>query len=153
VPLYLLWLFVSWSVIIKGAEDEFLLGNNNYSQNKKKHPRNVPNTLDQASIDLANFNQVHHDNKEVEQTVPLFNFQEQAIVLAVINFMEQKQIKGEGAKINQLSSLFNGEVEEDELDVLLEKLIGQKILIKQPNGEYFLIRNLEKYSLIEFIRC
>lgn len=147
VPLFLLWLFVTWSVILFGAEIVFLLGDSADSHSTEK---SVIDDLDQ-----------------IEQAPSLFTFQEQGILLTLINILEQKQIKGEGINIKQLMSLINidnarqsidssntaKEITEDQLVSVLEKLMDQKILIKQPDGTYFLIRNLEKYSLSEFIRC
>ena len=177
VPLFLLWLFVTWSVILFGAEIVFLLGENNDNFSIKKFVRKnsalvnqspadqpsfgqrglVQKSVDQNSLDPSSIDSGSIERQETEPTSPLFNFQEQGIVLAIINIMEQKQISGEGGGINQILSLvnrdINSEVIPDQLEALLEKLVDQKILILQPSGEYFLIRNLEKYSLIEFIRC
>lgn len=139
VPLFLLWLFMSWSVILLGAGIVFLLG--------KEHWRNTDHLADDDSSD------------EAGTQAELPNINHDVLGLYVLSILMTQQDKGEGLSMDGLLS----SLEESSADipydfrmqsmiVTLDKLVELKLLVMQADGQYFLIRDLNKYSLYEYMQ-
>ena len=199
VPLFLLWLFLSWSVILLGAEIVFLLGNSDdeekIKQDKSKQDKSKidkTNNDSASALKTGNTNialaaeashetvllaqqlvqaaligdntvtatgsTAEHDNNSDEETL-WANARDNVIGLYVLNIMTEQQGKGDGITAEGLVKSIQARLSADDADITpadvdntLAKLVSAKLLIQQPNGEYFLIRDLKRYPLSEFIR-
>lgn len=132
VPLFLLWLFVSWSVILFGAELVFLLGNIE-NQNMDSNSENEP-----AEFDAT-------------------------IALKILRTLFLLQEKGEGISAEEILTHLNSAPNSAANDVkialsnanlqyALNYLVELKLLIQQDNHEYYLIRDLTRYPLYDFLQ-
>lgn len=122
VPLFLLWLYVSWSVILLGAEIVYL-----------------------QDSDLAD------DSTDCDKVMGL------NILLILLRAQE----KGEGMSRQQIKKqlLQQGQVQDGKSKVstlklihTLNNLLSLKLLLKQTDGQYYLIRDLAHYSLYEYFQ-
>lgn len=177
VPLFLLWLFLSWSVILLGSEIVFLLGNNDWAEKEKKEKeekklaREKNKKLAEENINAA-LVAAHEQtfNKPV-----LTEWDKKLLSLQVLNALAEQQVKGEGLALDDLAELLKPatkdsalqpldeqdnltleevkalEARTDELEALLDCMIEGKLLIKQPSGLYYLIRDLNQYSLKDYL--
>jgi YihY family inner membrane protein len=221
VPLFLLWLFLSWSVILLGAEIVFLLGVSDEdeedvtkrtqasdllstvknSEENKLSPETLllAQQLSLAGLVVAraeatgsnNHGSDNHGSEyaqfrgltaatalnELQQNTLInsgvksginsgengeslwSNAQDNVVSLYVLNIMSEQQIKGEGINSEALWHSIQKKLSADDADLTQEdviatltKLMDAKLLIQQPSGEYFLIRDLNRYPLAEFIR-
>lgn len=172
VPLFLLWLFLSWSVILLGSEIVFLLGNNDWAEEEKKARQAKKEQREkaiQAETGDSNRVAVPADEKVFSE------WDHRLLGLQVLNIMAKQQVKGEGLSLENLAELLVPKVKStvqepldeqdnltikevkgleaytDELEDLLISFIELKLLIKQPSGLYFLIRDLNQYSLHDYL--
>ena len=132
VPLFLLWLFVSWSVILFGAEVVFLLGSIDNQDNASD------DDLDSGS-DCAEF--------------------DVTIGLKILRIMSVLQEEGEGIPAQEILTRLNSKADEEKIALssaqlknTLNHLVGLKLLIQQENLEYYLVRDLTRYPLYEFVQ-
>lgn len=177
VPLFLLWLFLSWSVILLGSEIVFLLGNNDWAEEEKKshqEKQKLRENNKKLAVEGINSSLVAANEKKFNQ--PVFSqWDKKLLSLQVLSAMADQQVKGEGLSLQDLADLLMPaakdsaresldeqddlsieevkvlEARTDELEALLDSMIGLKLLIKQPNGLYFLIRDLNQYSLNAYL--
>ncbi len=129
VPLFLLWLFISWSVILLGAEIVFLLGRKRLN-------------------DTDSFLRNEDDQSSMNQDV---------LGLNVINIMADYQARGEGLAAESLFTLLEkksqntaANISRNSVQKSLSTLVDLKLLIKQADEQYYLIRDLNKYSLYDY---
>ena len=129
VPLFLLWLFISWSVILLGAEIVFLLGRKRLN-------------------DTDSFLRNEDDQSSMNQDV---------LGLNVINIMADYQARGEGLAAENLFTLLDKKLQNTTANISrnsvqksLSTLVDLKLLIKQADEQYYLIRDLNKYSLYDY---
>lgn len=177
VPLFLLWLFLSWSVILLGAEIVFLLGvsdddeevvakkteasdsvsavKNNEENKLSPEALLLAQQLSVAGLVVARAEETDSANEEPSWS----SVQDNVVGLYVLNIMTEQQIKGEGINSENLWHSIQKKLSADDADLTQEdvvatltKLMDAKLLILQPSGEYFLIRDLNRYPLAEFIR-
>lgn len=177
VPLFLLWLFLSWSVILLGAEIVFLLGvsdddeeaiakkteasdsvsavKNNEENKLSPEALLLAQQLSVAALVVARSEETDAANEESSWS----SVQDNVVGLYVLNIMTEQQIKGEGINSENLWHSIQKKLSADDADLTQEdvvatltKLMDAKLLILQPSGEYFLIRDLNRYPLAEFIR-
>ncbi len=137
VPLFLMWLFLSWSVILLGSEVVFLLGNyHDTGAGKKDKAKQVTTESDEDLADDA----ANDITKAISQ-------QQASVVLQVLDFMAERQKAGNGASMYELQSA----VVTDVLDEVLSLLLEAKVLLVQGNDEYYLIRDLHAYPLHDLL--
>lgn len=177
VPLFLLWLFLSWSVILLGSEIVFLLGNNDWAEEEKKAKQEKKKQRENnKKLAVEGINSALVSAHEQNFNKPVLTEQDKKLLsLQVLSTMADQQIKGEGLALVDLAELLkpaaknsalepldeqdNLTIEEvkvleartDELEALLDFMIDRKLLIRQPNGLYYLIRDLNQYSLKDFL--
>lgn len=120
VPLFLMWLYLSWSVILLGAEIVYLQGAGRLSEQDEL-----------ARVD-------------------------DAIGLRVLSLLHAQQMKGEGLTLKALKhSMNNAKTEQKDFGSLrktLNYLEELKLIITQNEGQYFLVRDLNHYSLYEYLQ-
>lgn len=131
VPLFLLWLFVSWSVILFGAEVVFLLSridDQDYAFDEDKNSENESDVFD-ASLGLR-----------------------------ILKVMAAQQEKGEGiSSVNILALMPLQSADEQfklsnrKLNITLDYLVSLKLLIEQSDKEYYLVRDLTRYPLYDYL--
>lgn len=177
VPLFLLWLFLSWSVILLGSEIVFLLGNNDWAEEEKKAKQEKKKQRENnKKLAVEGINSALVSAHEQKLNKPVLTEQDKKLLsLQVLSTMADQQVTGEGLALDDLAELLLSEtqlsamkpldeqdnlsIEEvkvleartDELEALLDFMIDRKLLIRQPNGLYYLIRDLNQYSLKDFL--
>lgn len=177
VPLFLLWLFLSWSVILLGSEIVFLLGNNDWAEEEKKAKQEKKKQRENnKKLAVEGINSALVSAHEQKFNKPALTERDKKLLsLQVLSTMADQQVTGEGLALDDLAELLLSEtqlsamkpldeqdnlsIEEvkvleartDELEALLDSMIALKLLIKQPSGLYFLIRDLNQYSLNEYL--
>lgn len=177
VPLFLLWLFLSWSVILLGSEIVFLLGNNDWAEEEKKAKQEKKKQRENnKKLAVEGVNSALVSAHEQNFNKPVLTEQDKKLLsLQVLSTMADQQIKGEGLALVDLAELLKSaaknsalepldeqdnltieevkvlEARTDELEALLDFMIDRKLLIRQPNGLYYLIRDLNQYSLKDFL--
>ena len=176
VPLFLLWLFLSWSVILLGSEVVFLLGNNDWAddehkvkQAKQQKAKNRAAAKD-AAKDTDKAAATNHFTGADEGVIDSVNLSQykSSVALQVLNIMSQQQINGNGVSLAELLSLvensplraesLNQQALRCVLEEVLTTLQAAKLLLYQvsaddcnEDGDYFLIRDLHHYPLNDFL--
>ena len=187
VPLFLLWLFLSWSVILLGAEIVFLLGISDDDEEDVAKKTQASDSL--LAVKNSEENKLSPEALLLAQQLSLAGLvvaraeegdsmigdslirgsankeslwtsaQDNVVGLYVLNIMSEQQIKGEGINsedlwhsIQKRLSADDADLSQEDVTATLTKLMDAKLLIQQPSGEYFLIRDLNRYPLAEFIR-
>lgn len=187
VPLFLLWLFLSWSVILLGAEIVFLLDISDDDEEDVAKKTQASDSL--LAVKNSEENKLSPEALLLAQQLSLAGLvvaraeegdsmigdslirgsankeslwtsaQDNVVGLYVLNIMSEQQIKGEGINsedlwhsIQKKLSADDADLSQEDVTATLTKLMDAKLLIQQPSGEYFLIRNLNRYPLAEFIR-
>jgi membrane protein len=133
VPLFLLWLYVSWVVILFGAEVVYLQG-----------------VEAAAGMD---------DSDDMDATADTEQGQ-LLLGLHVLAQLQAKQAKGEGDSFNDLHARLSTNTKSSLLKSLQWLVVHKLILEKKSNGsgrgdeciEYFLIRDLNQYSLFQYLQ-
>ncbi len=124
VPLFLLWLYISWSVILLGAEVVYL-----------------------QDSELAFDEELNSCDK--------------VMGLNILKLMLNAQGKGEGVSRQEIKKALRKQSSLNQADLkitsaqlihTLKNLVSLKLLLKQADGRYFLIRDLSHYSLYDYLQ-
>lgn len=120
VPLFLMWLYISWLAILLGAEIVYLQGAGDWLEKDEL-----------AKVD-------------------------DALGLRILVLGYQQQAKGEGMSLSALKNTLQSQsvdkINYRSLIKTLHYLVNLKLLIEQGDGQYFLIRDLNQYSLYDYLQ-
>jgi membrane protein len=122
VPLFLLWLYISWSVILLGAELVYLQDSELEDESNSCDKMMGLNILTHMLSAQAKGQGLSRKEIKLALTEPSIN-------------------QAHGKKISTLTLIHT-----------LNNLVALKLLLKQADGRYFLIRDLSKYSLYEYFQ-
>jgi len=117
IPIFLVWIYLSWSVILLGASFT-------------------------ASLESFRFRETEHTWPEPREFVLLYR---------LVGHFHQAQLAGQSLSVSDLMALEPGS-DDHQIQTLLENLRQARILRRDEEGEWVLIRDLGQLSLDDLYR-
>lgn len=151
VPLFLMWLFLSWSVILLGSEVVFLLGNYNDSLNSTDTDTGAGKKVNAGQSNSCSDALAEVCDDDADELTERLSQQQASVALQVLSMMAERQKVGHGASLSELHNAVVSDELDETLNEILLILVEAKLLLQKGSGEYYLIRDLHAYPLHNFL--